>query len=122
MIEQIYAIDQNAPVEVVNLPVDLLLDLNVPYEMVLNALTDLLFTSAVDWPASRRRTVGTLLLWTSRRWATETSSGVGVPFGSEENAAAILEALKAMEEGGLIEKRNARVLRELVSFIEDSFS
>jgi hypothetical protein len=62
--------------------------------------------------------IGSVHLNVCRRWAADTSSGVGMPFGSEENATAILEALKAMAEANLVLDKDTRSLRELIAFTE----
>jgi hypothetical protein len=121
MFEFIYTVDPNASLESIQKPISMLLDIEIPYEAVLGGLGEILFTTAMDWSAARRRTVGSLYLRIARQWASESSSGIGVPFGSIENSQAILEALKTMEGANLVLEKDMRALRETSAYIERTF-
>lgn len=92
-------------------PVDLLIDVGVPFESVLSTLENVFYNNEADWSINRRRIVGALIVHVCQRWLQESASGGGVPFGGEENTAAVLEALRAVNDAALLTGRDRDALR-----------
>jgi len=106
-------------------PIDLLVDLNVPYEVILGTLESLFYRKAEPtWSGSKHELVGRLIVYVAHTWLQRTSKGGEIPFGSEENAVAALDVLQAVledqppclnleerEKGAAIRVQISRILR-----------
>jgi nuclear pore complex protein Nup155 len=89
-------------------PIELFLDLGIPHEVLVTGLEDLFYNPQTPWTTERYRAkMAQLLTYTVSSWYQASARGGGIAFGSEENAAAMLEMMKVIVGwGGL--SRNAQ--------------
>jgi nuclear pore complex protein Nup155 len=99
-------------------PVDVLIDVDVPFESVLSVLENNFYNNELQWGVNRRRIAGALIVHVSERWLQESASGGGAAFGNVENTAAVLEALRAVQEAGLLAGRDADALRTMLERVQ----
>jgi nuclear pore complex protein Nup155 len=87
-------------------PIELFLDLSVPFEVLVTGLEDLFYIPEAPWRTDRNKgKVAQLLAYTINKWCEATARGGGIAFGSEENAVAMLEMLKAVTNWGKLDRR-----------------
>jgi nuclear pore complex protein Nup155 len=87
-------------------PIELFLDLSVPYEVLVTGLEDLFYSPEAPWRTDRNKAkVAQLLVYTIDKWYGASIQGGGIVFGSEENAAAMLEMLKTVTGWGKLDRR-----------------
>lgn len=120
-----YVIQHPAPGQNATWPIDLLSDLTVPYETILSTLESLFYRKTESaWAGSKHELVAQLMVYVSRKWFDQSQKGGGIPFGGEENAAAVVDVLAAVlddkppclsaedrEAGALVREEIARILR-----------
>jgi len=106
-------------------PVDLLVDLGIPYETILGTLESLFYRKAEPaWSGTKHELVARLIIYVAQTWLQRSSKSGGIPFGSEENAVAVLDVLQAVledqppslnaeerEKGAAIREQISRILR-----------
>jgi hypothetical protein len=85
---------------------------------VLSTLENNFYNNELEWSVNRRRIVVALIVHVSERWLQESASGGGVPFGGVENTAAVLEALRAVHEAGLLAGRDRDALRSALERVQ----
>ncbi|KAF2431561.1 non-repetitive nucleoporin [Tothia fuscella] len=82
-------------------PIELFLDLGIPHEVLVTGIEDLFYNPERPWTTDRYRIkTAQLLTYTVDAWYMATSRGGGVAFGSEENAAAMLELMRVITGWG----------------------
>ncbi|SRR6266480_3852575 len=106
-------------------PIDLLVELGVPYEAILGTLESLFYRKAEPtWSGSKHELFARLIVYVTHTWLQRSSKGGEIPFGSEENAVAALDVLQAVledqppclqaeerEKGAAIRVQISRILR-----------
>ena len=103
-------------------PVDLFLELQIPYETLLAVLESLFYRHLEpNWSGRRHELIARLIVYVARIWMQQTAKGGGVYFGSEENARSVSEILRAVlaDQRALpaAEQDVAREIRERVDRI-----
>jgi nuclear pore complex protein Nup155 len=76
--------------------IDVFLDLNVPCESIFAVLEGMLYNDEPPFDGPNRRVIANEMLYVAQKWFQETSRGTGRLFGSDGNAASMLQTLQVM--------------------------
>jgi len=95
----------------------MLLSLGVQFDSVLVALENALFNEA-GWTNSRKRIIASLIVSVCGRWLDE-SNAAGAMIGGEDGAAAVMEALRSVDEGAFLSGQpEQQLLREALEAVQ----
>lgn len=81
--------------------VDLMLDLEVPYETIYTTLEGMFYIDEAPFTGPHKKIIGDDLLYTVQRWYSESVRLGGTVFGTDAMAARISEVLGLVQDGGL---------------------
>lgn len=85
--------------------IDTLIDLNVPFESLLEILENMFYADEAPFSGRNRRFIANDMLYVIELWFHDSLRGGGQVFGDEVNAAAISQTLGVLVQGGLEEKK-----------------
>ena len=81
--------------------IDILLELQVPYESIFPVLEGMLYNNEAPFEGRNRNYIAADMLHLIQRWFHASSRGGGKIFGGDSNAAAISETLQMLQQTGL---------------------
>lgn len=81
--------------------IDTLIDLNVPFESLLEILENMFYADEAPFSGRNRRFIANDMLHVIELWFHDSLRGGGQVFGDEVNAAAISQTLGVLVQGGL---------------------
>jgi nuclear pore complex protein Nup155 len=102
--------------------VDIFISLGVPFETLVTVLEGLLYGNEAPWTGrSHRGIIGSWMVYVVRKWFEESltaGAAGGVVFGGDENALAVLQTLRGVENSGVLSMDSADAARVLRARIE----
>lgn len=99
--------------------VDAFIDINVPFESLFGVLESMFYANETPFQGHNRRHVADDLLHVVRLWVQQTTRDNGMVLGSQENAAAVSQALQMLAyQGGLDRNKQeeCQVLRTKIEY------
>ena len=101
-------------------PVDIFLDLSVPFESIVSTLETIFVNSEAPFTGRNRRVVCENLTLVIRRWYADTALGGGLVLGGEDNLAAVANTLRAILSAGILDDRETEETRVLATRINQA--
>lgn len=85
--------------------VDVFLDLQVPFDILVAVLEGMFYNDEVPFKGRNRRHIASDMLHLISRWFAESTQYGTSPFGSDETALAISQTLQVLQQNGLDERQ-----------------
>ena len=98
---------------------ELFIDLDITYEQIVTTLEDLFYNQEQPWRENRyKAAVGKLMASMVGTWCEVSSKAGGVPFGSEENAGAAANMVRAVLDAGILRGQEKDGVERIMEMIE----
>ena len=81
--------------------IDVFLDLQVPYDVILSVLERMFYNDEAPFQGRNRKHIADDILYICRRWYEDTIRTVQQPFGGHETVAAVSQLLRLVTENGI---------------------
>lgn len=96
------------------------IDIGVPYETIVTALESVFYSNEQPFTGRLNRgIVGGWLIYAAARWLEESSiDGLSTPYGSVDNAMAVIESVRGIEGSSVLGARETEDARRLRASIE----
>ena len=100
MIER-YAFEFQRNVGPAHWVIDVFLDVQVPYDVILSVLERMFYNDEAPFQGRNRKYIADDILYVCSRWYEETSRTVQQPFGGQATVAAVSKLLRLIMENGI---------------------
>jgi len=101
-------------------PVDLFVEVQTPYEILLTALENIFYGNEPPFNGQNRRSVAKAIVYVCQKWFDTSLRSGGIEFGGEENAVAVAETLQAVVAAGVLDQRGLEGARVLLGKVEQA--
>ena len=115
-----YYLTQQREVAPVTWPVDIFLNLSVPFENIVSTLETNFVNSEAPFTGRNRRVLSENLIYVIRRWYADTALGGGLVLGGEDNLSAVAGTLRAILSAGILDDRETEEARVLTTRINQA--
>ena len=100
--------------------VDVFIDINVPFESLFSVLESMFYANETPFQGQNRRLVADDLLYVVRLWVQDSTRDNDMILGSQENAAAVSQALQMLVQHGGLDRNKQEECQVLRTRIEYS--
>ena len=115
-----YYLTQQREVAPVTWPVDIFLNLSIPFESIVSTLETIFANSEAPFTGRNRRIVSENLVYVIRRWYADTALSGGIVLGGEDNLSAVASTLRAVLSAGVLDDRETEEARVLAMRINQA--